>query len=262
LSSHSDSSSPLTPELLSRLTERIEASLEKEPLLLEPAEHRRQIADLLARVGEMTHYEVLSVGLSAGEREIYDGYVERARLVHPSHVPRLSLEGLAVGPELLFERATLAYLTLSDEERRLSYNIEIGLASSRSMPVPMGQERAKEEREMARRNYELARRQADEEEFFYAIELLYVATRLDPQAEYLALLGRCQSENPKWLRKAIQSYSRALELSPGEAEWRLEVASLYERDGNLPMARREYAALLERVPGHPDALDALKRLKS
>jgi len=254
--------SPLNPELLGRFSERIRVSLEKKALTLEVPAHRREIAELLARVGEMTHYEFLGIGEGAGEQEIYDAFMERARLVHPSHVPHLSLEGLAVGPELLFERATLAYLTLSDEQRRLDYNIEVGLASSRTVPVPIGQERVKEERQLARRNYDMARKMAESGEFFYAIELLHVATRLDPQAEYLALLGRCQGENPKWLRKAIQSYSRALELSPGEDEWRLEVAGLYERDGNLPMARREYAALLERVPGHPDALEALKRLKS
>ncbi len=262
MSSSRADGSPLNPELLGRFSERIRLSLEKEALTLEAPVHRREIAELLARVGDMTHYELLEIGEGASEQEIYDAYLKRARLVHPSHVPHLSLEGLAVGPELLFERATLAYLTLSDEERRLDYNVEVGLASSRTVPVPIGQERVKEERQLARRNYEMARRMAESGEFFYAIELLYIATRLDPQADYLALLGRCQSENPKWLRKAIQSYSRALELSPGEDQWRLEVASLYEREGNLPMARREYGALLERVPGHPDALEGLKRLKS
>lgn len=251
----------LSPELLKRFSDRIRESLEERPVQLEPKEHRRKIADLLARVGELTHYQLLGIDESADENAIYDAYLGCARVVHPYHVSSLSLEGLTVGPELLFERATLAYLTLSDEERRREYHVEIGLLSSHAGPVPVGAERLQEEKELAARNYQMARRMADDGEFFYAIELLNAATRIDEKPEYFALLGRCQSENPKWLRKAIRSYSRAIELNPADDESRLVLADLYERDGNLPMARREYAALLERFPGHPDAVEALKRLK-
>ena len=45
-------------------------------------------------------------------------------------------------------------------------------------------------------------------------ELLNAAIRMAPKAKYHALLGRCQSENPKWVRKAIQNYTQALELEP------------------------------------------------
>jgi tetratricopeptide (TPR) repeat protein len=251
----------LTPELLKGFSERISESLNRQPLELEPGDHRKQLADLLSRAGHSSHYELLGLEETAGETEIYDAYLERARLVHPSHVSRLSLEGLAAGPELLFERCTLAYLTLSDEDRRLEYHREIGLASATSGPVPIGEERRAEERDLAERNFKLARKLEAEGEYFYAIELLHVAVRVNQKPEYLALLGRCQSENPKWRRKAIQNYLRAIELNPCDDESRLAAASLYELDGNLPMARREYAALLERVPGHPDAVDALKRLK-
>lgn len=251
----------INPQLLRRFSDRVVASLEENPLVLEPDEHRKLLADLLGRVGGLTHYELLGINEGATATEIYDGYLQCARLVHPSHVPRLSLEGLAAGPELLFERATLAYLTLSDEDRRIAYHIEIGLAPRGSGPVPMGEERQAEERELAERHYQLARRLADEGEYFYAIELLFSATRLASKAEYHALLGRCQSENPKWVRKAIQNYNRAIELDPSDDSSRLAAAELYEIDGNVPMARREYQALLDRVPGHPDAIDALKRLK-
>lgn len=252
----------LNPELLRSFSERIGESLQRDPLELEPSDHRKRLAHLLSRAGQSTHYELLGVDETAGETEIYDAYLDRARLVHPSHVPHLSLEGLAAGPELLFERCTLAYLTLSDEDRRLAYHREIGLTSASSGPVPVGEERRAEERDLAERNFRLARKLEAEGEFFYAIELLHVAVRVHQKAEYFALLGRCQSENPKWRRKAIHNYSRAIELDPTDDESRLAAASLYELDGNVPMARREYAALLERVPGHPDAIDALKRLKA
>lgn len=251
----------LNPQLLRDFSDRIARSLEKKPLELEPDEHRRLLADLLARVGELNHYQLLEIGENATAGEIYDGYVERARLVHPSHVPRLALEGLAVGPELLFERSTLAYLTLSDEERRLAYHVEIGLTAPGSGPVPIGEERLAEEREVAERNYQTAKRLADDGEYYYAIELLHVATRMAPRAAHYALLARCQSQNPMWLRKAVENYHRALELDPSDDSSRLAAAELFERDGNTAMARREYLALLERVPGHPDAVDALKRLK-
>ncbi len=251
----------LNPELLRDFSDRIAASLEAKPLKLERDEHRRLLADLLARVGQLNHYELLGIEERATDAEIYDGYLECARLVHPGHVPRLGLEGLAAGPKLLFERATLAYLTLSDEQRRLAYHVEIGLVAPGSGPVPVGEERQAEEREVAERNFKAAKRLADQGEHYYAIELLYVATRMAPRAAHYALLAHCQSQNPLWLRKAIESYHRALELDPSDDASRLAAAELYEREGNTPMARREYMGLLERVPGHPDAVDALKRLK-
>ncbi len=259
--SHLRGDALLNSELLRQFAERIVASLKSSPVELEPEEHRKQLADLLARVGGLNHYELLGLGESATDEQIFDAYMSLARLVHPSHVPRLSLEGLAAGPELLFERATLAYLTLSDEDRRRAYNIQIGLAAPNSGPVPVGEERLAEQREIAERNYRMAKELADEGEYFYAIELLYTACRYVRKAEYHALLARCQGENPQWVRKAIQNYSRAIELDPSDDDSRLAVAELYERDGNVPMARREYLALLERVPGHPDALDGLQRLK-
>lgn len=261
MSSPLSSAALLNAELLREFSDRIAKSLEERPLKLDPKEHRRRLADLLARVGELNHYELLKLHENASEVDVYDGYMECARIVHPSHVPRLELEGLAAGPELLFERATLAYLTLSDETRRFAYHVEIGLASRSSGPVTVGEQRQAEEREVAEKNYQMARRLADEHEYFNAIEVLYSAVRMSPKAKYFALLARCQTENPKWVRKAIQSYTRAIELNPADDDSRLEVAELYEREGNVPMARREYLALLERVPGHPDAVDALKRLK-
>ena len=251
----------INPELLRQFSDRIVASLESSPIEIEPQEHRRRLADLLAKVGALTHYELLELPETATDDQIFDAYMQCARLVHPSHVPRLSLEGLAAGPELLFERATLAYLILSDDDRRHAYHVKIGLAAPDSGPVPVGEERLAEQRKIAERNYKLALEHAEDGEYFYAIELLHQACRFDRKAKYHALLARCQSHNPKWIRKAIQNYSRAIELDPADDESRMAVAELYERDGNLPMARREYLALLERVPGHPDALDALKRLK-
>lgn len=251
----------LNPELLQRFSDRVFESLERKPLELERREHQKGLADLLARAGSLNHYEYLDIPESASEADIHDAYMERARLVHPSHVEHLSLEGLSGVPELLFERATLAYLTLSDEARRLAYHVEIGLTPANSGPVTVGEERREEEEEMAHRNYMLARGMAEEGEYFQAIELLYTTTRISQKPEYFSLLGQCQSQNPKWRRKAIQSYARAIELDPTDDESRLASAQLYELDGNVPMARREFANLLERVPGHPDAAEALRRLK-
>ncbi len=261
MSSPSSAQDLLNPDLIRKFSDRIVASLKERPIKLDAKEHRRQLADLLARVGELNNYQLLELTEDATGDEVYDAYVEIARLVHPSHVPRLQLEGLAAGPELLFERATLAYMTLSDETRRLAYHVEIGLASATSGPVPVGEQRKEEERKVAERNYQMARRLAEEHEYFNAIEVLRSTVRMVPKGEYYRLLARCENENPKWRRKAIQSYIKAIELNPADDESRLELAELYEHEGNVPMARREYLALLERVPGHPDAVDALKRLK-
>jgi hypothetical protein len=117
--------STVARRLVERFAERIRQELARKPLDLDKEEHRHQLKELLQRLGEVNHYELLGVGLGAGGEEIHDSYMRLARLVHPSHSQRLGLAGEG-GLTLLFERATEAYLTLSDPERTRAYLDRIG----------------------------------------------------------------------------------------------------------------------------------------
>ena len=247
-------------QLVERFGERIRQELVRKPLDLGTEEHRRQLKDLLQRLGELNHYELLGLSLGADSEAIHDAYMRVARLVHPAHSRRLGLAGKG-GLELLFERATEAYLTLSDPERTRAYLERVGAAPVAEQHQPSATERRAELRELAAEKFRLATGYAGREEYFSAVQLLEQAVEIDPQAQYYDLLGQCQENNPRWIDRALASYSQAVQLSRADPELRTRLAGCYEKLGQRDRAKEEYEAALERMPGFPDAVAGLKRLK-
>lgn len=256
-----DTGEVLTTALIERFLTRIADSIERLPLDLDPGEHRRQLSELMGNLGELTHYQLLGVDMSSTAEEIHDAYSKLARLVHPVHAESLGLAGRESALQLLFERATEAYLTLSDKERSRDYLLRLGPESGDARSRPSAEARVEEARELARRNFKLARGMAQREEYHFAIELLNQIIRTDPRAEYYALLAECQSRNPQWQQKAVFSYRKALELDPGDASLHCGLARTLEQLGQISRARDEYSAALERMPGLDEAIEGLERLR-
>lgn len=205
-----DSLHAVTPQELALFSERIARSLAERPLELGAEEHRERVAAMLREVGGATFYQLLSLGPTASPEKVHEGYERLARLVHPSHASSLGLEGREGVLEVLFERATAAYVTLSHPGKRRDYDREIGPAGwPETAP---GRSRAEENRDRARGYFNRATAFAAKDDFHFAIELLREAVRIDPQAKYFVLLGDLQTRNQHWLRHAVESYARALEI--------------------------------------------------
>mgnify|MGYP006196126921 CR=1 FL=1 len=228
--------------IVRRMAARVAPDLERRPVKLDPRAHREVLADLLAGLGGRTHYELLSVPPTASLAEIHDAYQELARLVHPSHVSRLGLEGRELALELLFERATEAYFTLSDAHRRAAYDRSLGLPAARS---PKPEERQEEKKELARRYYERARSLLDAGDVHFAVELMKDAVRYDPRPEYHLLMGEAQAKNELWLRQAAESFKKAVVGQPDDPRALLGLARVAEDLGRWNDARRAYERLLE-----------------
>lgn len=205
-----DSLHAVTPHELALFSERITRSLADRPLELGAEEHRERVAAMLREVGGATFYQLLSLGPTASPEKVHEGYERVARLVHPSHAPSLGLEGREGVLEVLFERATAAYVTLSHPGKRRDYDREIGPAGWPETAT--GKSRAEENRDRARGYFNRATAFAAKDDFHFAIELLREAVRIDPQAKYFVLLGDLQTRNQNWLRHAVESYARALEI--------------------------------------------------
>lgn len=228
-------SGALTSEERILFRERIAQGLRERPLDLEAGSHQRQAAALLLRVGEATHYELLGVGAGASLAEIHDAYDRTARLVHPLHAGRLGLAGKEGVLDLLFERVTLAYLTLIHPGRRGEYDRQLGTRLWEGERT----QREEEGRQVARRYFARAEVLAAKEEFHQAIELLRQAVRADPRPEYHALLGQCQARNPHWLRHAVESLEQAVALgdrTPATAKILAKVRADLEAARNPPSA--------------------------
>jgi curved DNA-binding protein CbpA len=253
-------SSLLSQKLLERFDARIAEDLERNPLSLDREAHRRKLADLMARLGGLNYYELLGTSVGSSADEIHSAYTRLARLVHPRHSKALGLEGMEAGVVLLFERATEAYLTLSDQDRRGQYLQKVGAFSDGSLFGRTEESRKEEVEELAARNYKMAEQLVNRQDYYYAIELLNQAIRMEARSEYFSLLAHCQSQNPQWYDKAAANYSRAIQLNPNDADLRTALAEVFEKTGNKARARTEYQAALGILPGHPEATSGLLRV--
>jgi DnaJ-class molecular chaperone len=224
---------------------RIEREIERRPLRLNRDDHRKKLTEMLRNLGVVTHYQLLGVERHADERAIHQAYVDVGRHVHPLHAATLGLDDKAAALELLFERATEAYLVLSHPDRRRAYD--------RDLPAeeggPASEERRREKANVAREMYARARRMAMEHEFQAVMELMQQAVQLDPQAEYYALLGDVQRRNPQWHAGALQSYREAVRCRSNDADLRLSFAQVLEELGDRKQAEVQYRAALELRPG-------------
>lgn len=206
----SESLRPVSAQELALFSERIGRSLAERPLEIGASEHRERVASLLREVGGATFYQLLAIGPAATPEAVHEGYERLARLVHPVHAPHLGLAGMESVLEVLFERATAAYITLSHPGRRRDYDREIGPDGWAEARDPRA--RGEENRDRARGYYNRAVAYAGKEDYHFAIELLRDAVRIDPQAKYYQLLAELQAKNELWLRHAAESYEKVLEL--------------------------------------------------
>jgi hypothetical protein len=245
----------VSPDVLRRYAERVGRDLAERPLALDAGSHRSRLADLLARSAGATPYELLDVPLQAPGDDVHAAYERLARLAHPSHAERL---GIAAGDRplwLLFEQATAAYLTLSQPDRRRRYDAEAPTADD--APAPR---RGDEARQLARSYYERAEALIEAEDFHFAIELLKQAVSSHPRPEYYVLLGRAQAKNPNWLRHAVDSYRRALDLGAEDGRIAVALGRLCEEMEQLDEAERHYRSALARDPHDTEARAGLARL--
>lgn len=249
----------LSAERLARFRERIAASLAERPQELAVEAHRQRIGELLSGLGDVNFFELLGIDPMAEETAVHRAYTKLARLVHPSHAPALAMEGREPALEILFERVTEAYLMLSDPELRARYRRD--LESAGWQPAALGGEaRAEEKRREARRQFQIADHLATDGHYHDAVQLLEQTVRVDPRGEYFALLGRCLARNPYWTQEAINRYLEAVRLEPRVAEYRRELALLFERGGNSARARQHLEAAAELDPTDEVTREALDRL--
>ena len=243
-----------------RFQDRIGRDLAREPLEMDADDHRRRLAELVAACAAGSYYELLEVDPGAGDAAIHEGFRRLARVVHPSHAERVGLEQRIGVLQVLFERATEAYLTLSDPHRRDAYD---RLIVDEPGPRRRSPERAEEARRVARDLRERARELVANDDYHFAVELMRQAVLLAPDdAGSWALLGRAQRANPKWLHMAADSLRRALQLEPESVDHRVALARVEADRGEGERAGYLLREALERHPGHPDAVDALEALEA
>ncbi|HEX4959538.1 MAG TPA: DnaJ domain-containing protein [Thermoanaerobaculia bacterium] len=215
-----------TDEELRLFLNRIGRQLADHPTALDPAAHREQVAALLRQAGDVNFYQLLGLPATARAQEVHEAFDRIARLVHPVNAGRLGLNGREGVLELLFERLTLAYLTLFQIERRKVYDRDLDPAAWSAAPGC----RREEARGVAQGYYERALALSAEGDYHFAIELVQQAVRIDDsRPEYPVLLGKLQARNSRWLRAAAESLEQGAALGSRDPELPPLLATVRER---------------------------------
>src|SRR4051794_32256535 len=89
-----------------------------------PADMQRELRDLEARGGRITHYELIGVAADADGGAIRRAYLEKSKRFHPDAWYRKELGEFGPLLSKWFQRLAGAYETLSDEESRADYDEE------------------------------------------------------------------------------------------------------------------------------------------
>ncbi len=208
-----------TQEELRLFSERIARRLSDRPLDLDPSSHQQRVAGLLRQAGDASFYQLLALVPTATAQEVHEAYEQNAPLVHTANALRQGLAGREGVLEMLFERITQGYLTLSQPERRKVYDRELTPGAWSAAWNPAGGRRQDEARRLAQQYYERALMLAAADETHFAIELLQQAVRSDDsRPDIHALLGKLQAKNPRWLRAASENLEKAIKLGAKDPE--------------------------------------------
>ncbi len=215
-------------EVVQRLMGRVRADLAAQPLDLSAGEHRAEVARMLSEYAGLGYHELLGVDAGATPEEVHAAFMELARAAHPDHADGLGLGSSQRKMEWLWARLVEAYLVLSDPVRAAEHRRDVGGSETLGAHREGRTERRSEREALAHEAYVAALDFVEAEEFHYAIELLLQATRHAERPEYYSLLGHCQMQNPRWLRMAVDSFRRAVKLSPHDEELRGALAEATE----------------------------------
>jgi curved DNA-binding protein CbpA len=192
------------------------------------------------------HYETLGVSRTALIGEIRKAYLTIARERHPD---RFTDAAEKVRAQELFQKATEAFNTLTNERARAEYDAEL---AKPKLTTP---------EEIAADAYARGVRQLEGRDVTGAVELFRQAVYLMPQeARYHGALGHALSSDPRTAREAVLALEQAAQLAPRSAQIHLELAVVLEKQGLSIRARRAVETALRLAPADPAVLRVAARL--
>lgn len=214
------------PDSLRRSSAELPALSNALPKITEEEAHR--IQDVYARLNKMDHYRLLGVAATTEPKDIKRAYFTLARLYHPDRFFRKDVGALKPKIEAIFAAMTNAHDTLTDPQRRAPYDAYLReVLKTRIM-------RRNAEALEVRQDFRAA---AD----VWARVVESLPTDAYVQHRYAYALLRARTS----YGAAIGAATRAIELDPTRAEYRITAASLYLAAGRDRSALGELDAACE-----------------
>jgi tetratricopeptide (TPR) repeat protein len=238
----------------------------------------KEISKTYESLKQVGPHQILAVSATATREEIEAAYrAAKDRFSRERVLPRVR-ERLRSELAVIDSRLVEAYLTLcqaraADPIARKEDAHDGGQkpplgADDFLVRVEMDKTRAKrvieESAKTADAYYAKARKFVREADFHNAIQYAKLAISYAPEdSRYYFLMAECQVRNPdaRWQRMAEQSYLKATELDPWNADYRVSLGRLYKRRGLKLRARKQFEQALETVPYHEAATKELESLR-
>lgn len=222
---------------------------------------RQMIMTALAETTAQDYYRVLGINRNSTDDEIRKAYFKLAKLYHPDRHFLPELADLKQTLETLFTRVHAAYETLNTQAGRNQYNESISPAAVARKKKE--QEHAPDEKSRAAEQFTNGMKAYKVKDFWAAVEAFRWACQLAPEnGEYVFYKGLALSHIPRRGHEAEQDLKTAIELSPTNAMYYLELGNLYLNMGMKSRAHEVFTNGLQKAPASEKLMDALKTVEA
>lgn len=223
-------------------------------------QHSRVVWNTYRRLDWITAYEVLGVGDATPDPDVRRAVHERARLFHPDNAVRATLGDAGEALEALFGKVREADKAFATPASRQEYDRTLNRGTI-SAPVSFGEPTREVQRQVAKANFERARRLVEAEDYYPAYEMMRSAVEFDPEkAEYWILFAKIQSRNPKWIKQATETLRRASAKLPESLEVWLALADACAAERNETERVKALKEALKLDPTNRKATKALAEI--
>jgi curved DNA-binding protein CbpA len=210
------------------------------------------IEQTYASLSSKDYYTLLGVTTKADLSQIKTAYYKLARKFHPDRYYGLEDPVLKEKIDIIFSTINVAYETLKNTKARHQYDAA-PVEDRRISTAAVVQEPNRPPREtaikVAEDYYQRAQKSYSSRNFFEAVQFLRSATQIAPDVpKYWRQLGIVLTKNEQWRKEAEDSFNRAIDLEPLNAENHLYLAFLYRNSALKLRARRCFAKVLELDP--------------
>ncbi len=218
----------------------------------EIANRRQFVRKIWERMQNQNYYEILGIKRDATFGDIKTVYFEMAKQFHPDRRPEDDPEDVIKRLDEIFVKIRDAYHTLSDPERRETY--DSGLSEG-EQAINLQKSRSK-----ALLQYRVGLKAFQSRNYRIAMEYMRSAIDLDPyEPMYYIKMAEICTRNPRWYKAGVLSARKAIQLDPNVPEHHAILGLLYRLEGNLVEAEKEFYLTLKY---DPENLTARRELSS
>ncbi len=189
---------------------------------------RSEVLDLHARLGDITHYELLGLEPGGNAASIKRAYLKAAKRLHPDRLSNLGIEDIKDEANDVFAQITKAHKILSNVEDRGSYDATL------EGHTEIDADRVAQAEVFFRKGEALLHAG----NFRDAVELLDSAVQVWPEeADYQAAFAwALHRKNPPENQRSLEHFEKAIELGGEQAQTLLRMSFAIKEMGDTPRA--------------------------